>query len=186
MGSVNVGATMLATPLSIVLTASGPAVAAHQTCVAFSGGWTDFTPCTRTDASGHLTVPPRHVHSLKFDKYGLATVWTSGFYYVTRDGRMARVLPFDNGADYFVGGLARTEVRGKVGFIDRKLRVVIPPRYDFAFPFNGGTAVVCNGCKETSDGGEHKSMVGGQWSIIDRHGREIPALHDRSADERPK
>ena len=83
-------------------------------------------------------------------------------------------------------GLARTGVGGKVGFIDRKLRVVIPPRYDFAFPFNGGTAVVCNGCKETSDGGEHKSMVGGQWSIIDRHGREIAAVPDRSADERPK
>jgi len=119
---------MLATPLSIVLTAAGPAVAAHQTCVAFSGGWTDFTPCTRSDASGHLTVPPRHVHSLKFDKYGLATVWTNGFYYVTRDGRMARVLQFDNGADYFVDGLARTEVGGKIGFIDRKPR--LPPYPD--------------------------------------------------------
>jgi len=164
--------------LSILLAAAGPAVAAPRACVAFSEGWNDFTPCTRTDASGHLTVPPNHARSLKFDKHGLATVWMNGFYYVRRDGRMARVLQFDNGADYFVEGLARTQVGGKIGFIDRKLRVVIPPRYDFASPFKDGTAAVCNGCKETSDAGEHKSMVGGQWGVIDRHGREVVPEQD--------
>ena len=182
------GATTRATLLSILLTAAGPVVAAGQTCLAFSDGdeWNDFTPCTRTDASAHLTVPPIHVRSLKFDKYGLATVWMNGFYYVRRDGRMARVLQFDNGADYFVEGFARTVAGGKIGFIDRKLRVVIPPRYDFAFPFNGGTAAVCNGCKEISDDGEHTGMVGGQWGVIDRHGREVAPVRDRSGHERPR
>ena len=109
---------------------AGPVVAAGQTCLAFSDGdeWNDFTPCTRTDASGRLTVPLRRVRSLKFDKYGLATVWTNGFYYVRRDGRMARVLQFDNGADYFVEGFARTVAGGKIGFIDRHGREVAPVR----------------------------------------------------------
>ena len=42
---------------------------------------------------------------------------------------------FDNGPDDFKEGLARTIRYGKYGFINDDLDVVIPPEYDFAFPF---------------------------------------------------
>jgi WG containing repeat len=170
-----------------VAAAAAAATAADRDCSVFSdgAGWIDFTACTRVDASGHRRVTARRLRGLSFDKYGIATVWMSGFYYVGRDGRMVPVVAFDNGADYFAQGLARTQVDGKIGYVDRKLRVVIPPRYDWGFPFADGKAAVCNGCTRKPDG-EHWMMVGGRWGTIDRRGHEIEPLQYRSMEEQPK
>jgi len=105
------------------------------------------------------------------------------FHYALASGRAAPVLPFDNGADPFAEGLARTPQDGRIGFVDRALVVRIPPRWDFAFPFSGGTAVVCQGCS-LHPAGEHTEVRGGLWGRIDREGREVvPARFPR--DELP-
>ena len=97
------------------------------------------------------------------------------------DGRSAPIVTYDSGPDYFSEGLARTIRSGKIGFIDRSLSEVIPPSWDFAFPFNEGTAVVCQGCQSrpTADG-EHSEMVGGAWGYIDHAGEVVvPVTFER-------
>jgi hypothetical protein len=85
---------------------------------------------------------------------------------------MAPVMVYDNGPDEFPDSLARSPVGQKVGYIDRRLRLVIPAKYDGAFPFQHGVAVVCLGCTVVSDG-DHSWYEGGAWGCIDRRGREL-------------
>jgi len=176
--------------LWITLIVAAPAgAAAAVDCVPFSDGWNDFSPCTRVDSSGQRSVKAEHLRALSFDRYGVATVWIKGFegfYYVGRDGHMVPVVNYDNGPDDFVEGRARTQVDGRIGYIDRKLRVVIPPRYDWGFPFEHGRAVVCIGCEQKARGGEHWIVEGGMWGAVDRNGREIVSLRYRSMEELPK
>ena len=118
-----------------------------------------------------MVVQPRAMKRLEF-KNGLSYVSVDGaFFYVNRNGKTARALPFDNGPDPFVEGLARTMDERKVGFIDRSLRIAIPARWDFAFPFHDGVAVVCGGCRAAA--GEHRNVEGGLWGYIDRRGRVV-------------
>ena len=121
---------------------------------------------------------PRAPGSSSRSSAGLATISVDGaFFYVDRRGKTARGLPFDNGPDPFVEGLVRTIEKGKVGFLDRQLRRVIAPQWDFAFPFRGGIAVVCNGCR-AEPGDEHPKITGGVWGYIDRKGRTVvPVTH---------
>ena len=170
----------------LVAPPAGASVAAD--CVPFSDGWNDFGRCTRVDSSGQRWVKAAHLRALSFDKHGIAAVrmeGVKGFYYVGRDGHMVPVVAYDNGPDAFVEGRARTPVDGKIGYIDRRLRVVIPPRYDWGFPFEHGKAAVCSGCVQRPDG-EHWLVEGGRWGAVDRNGREIVPLQYRSMEELPK
>jgi hypothetical protein len=156
--------------------------------VPFSEGWNDFSACTRIDSSGQRRVKAAQLRGLRFERQGIAAVWMKGlksFYYVARDGRMVPVAAYDNGPDAFVEGRARTQVDGRIGYVDRKLRVVIPPRYDWGFPFEHGKAVVCSGCAPKPDVGEHRVVEGGMWGAVDRSGREIVPLQYRSREELP-
>jgi hypothetical protein len=92
-------------------------------------------------------------------------------------GRTAPALPFDNGPDRFVEGLARSIRDGKVGFVDESLDLVVPREWDFAFPFEGGVARVCTGCTaRRHSGGEHSEVVGGRWGYIDREGNVVVSV----------
>jgi hypothetical protein len=131
-----------------------------------------------------LRLSPAQLRALRF-KDGLAEVLVDGrAYYVSRSGKSARVHLFENGADYFSEGLARTISRGKYGFIDRRLTVVIEPAYDFAFPFKGNRAVVCVECAPVTEG-EYRAIRGGRWGMIDRTGAVVtPLSHSREELER--
>ena len=134
---------------------------------------------------GSLAVDSEHLQNLYFSEgLGEILVRTVGWYYVTPTGRTAPVLTYDNGADYFAEGLARTIRAGKVGFIDRSLSEVIPPSWDFAFPFDHGFAVVCNGCRSHRVDDEHSEMRGGVWGYINPSGEAVvPIKYER--DELP-
>jgi hypothetical protein len=174
--------------LWLALLVAAPLAAAAADCVPFADGWTDFGPCTRVDAAGQRWVKAEHLRALPFDNDGVAAVWiegVKGFFYVGRDGRLVPVVAYDNAPDAFVDGRARTQVDRKIGYIDRTLRVAIPPRYDWGFPFEHGRAVVCSGCAQKRDG-EHWLVEGGRWGMVDRDGREIVPLQYRSREELPK
>ncbi|MGP0060840.1 MAG: WG repeat-containing protein [Beijerinckiaceae bacterium] len=131
-----------------------------------------FEHCAWSDAAGHTYLKREHRLALDFDRYGLASVNIGGgWYYVSRDGRLAPVMAMDNWAEPFADGLARSPVGHKIGFINRNLALIIPPRYDGALPFEHGWAEVCIDCKLTSHG-EHSWYEGGRWGCIDRHGHE--------------
>ena len=98
-----------------------------------------------------------------------------GWAYVRRDGRNLEVPAFDNGPDDFSEGLVRIRRRGKTGYADASFATVIPPRFDFAWPFEKGRALVCLSCRPAPDArlGEHAPVAGGTWGYIDRTGREV-------------
>ena len=109
--------------------------------------------CAEPRANGTVRIRREALRALAFDSEGLAVVFVAGqFYYVNRAGETAPTLRFDNGADDFVEGLARTVRNGKIGFIDQHLVEVIPARWDFAFPFQKGLAVVCTSCTVSREG----------------------------------
>jgi hypothetical protein len=109
----------------------------------------------------------------EYDENGLSYLYSSvGVFYFNEAGLVRRTLMHDNGPDYFRDGLARTEWQGKIGFFDKALTIVIEPRYDFAFPFENGIAVICNGCTKQF-AGEHAELAGGLWGAIDTKGEFV-------------
>ena len=135
------------------------------------------------DSSGQTVIAPQYDLAGEFSPEGMAPVVDQeGWLYIDLKGRpVVRPFVFDNGPDYFEEGLSRFVAGGKIGFIDPAGTVVIPAVHDFAFPFSEKMAVVCTGCREESDGDEHKIVVGGKWGYIDRAGQiVIPLEYDRA------
>jgi hypothetical protein len=142
-----------------------------------------FKRCAWIDRDGQLHVTPWHLRQLSYDKHGLATIHVDQWYYVRRNGRLAPVMALDNWAEPFSDGLARSPVGKKIGYIDGALKLVIPARYDGAFRFEWGIAVVCIGCNIVS-AGEHTGYEGGMWGCIDRQGRELSPFRPLLPSER--
>lgn len=129
---------------------------------------------------GKLTISPEHVRRLAYDAHGLATVAVEGTqYYLDRAGRSLAVVAYDNGADAFSEGLVRGQRGGKIGFYNRRFKPVVAPNYDWAWPFDGGKAIACQGCKPIRVDEEHQALSGGRWFYIDRAGREIGPVPGR-------
>ncbi len=88
-------------------------------------------------------------------------------------------------------GRARRERLGlafnqSLGFVNRDLDEVIPPTWDFAFPFVGGFAVVCEGCRSRPVDDEHSEMHGGVWGYINRSGEiVVPIEYERDSLPEP-
>ena len=140
--------------------------------------------CISETKSGSFLVASKYIPGLSFDDYGLASVYTekTGWMYVNRAGHavVTEMPDFDNGADYFRDGLVRTTRRNKYGYANRAGVVVIPRIYDGAYPFDRGTAVVCEGCHVTWDKShEHSWFVGGKWYRVDAQGRIVAHLKTR-------
>lgn len=140
-------------------------------------GLTQFKHCARRSGNS-VELAPEHFKRLDFEGDGLASAHIDGeMYYINRQGKFLHVLTFDNGADYFVEGLVRAWVNGKVGYYDTNLEPVIPAIYDWGTPFDQGRAEVCQGCtRSPADADGHWAMGGGKWGIIDRTGKLVEPL----------
>ena len=144
-----------------------------------------FRQCAVIGPDGRPRLKRSHLARLRYNRDGLASVLlfvetdkrNAQWFYVRRGVAPAPVETMDNGPDYFQDGLARSRVGGKIGYIDRKLYLVIPAIYDGAYPFKDGVAVVCTDCTYVSDStateGERGWYQGGQWGRIDRSGRVV-------------
>lgn len=148
--------------------------------------------CADAGSDGRPRLRPSYSPRLKFGRDGLASVLLLGtfdgkkhqWFYVRRGGIPVPVESFDNGPDPFNDGLARSRSGGKIGYIDRRLDLVIPARYDGAYPFERGVAVVCTACLLVSDG-EHSRYEGGAWGRIDRRGRVASPFRPWDKDKPP-
>jgi hypothetical protein len=142
----------------------------------FGGDTLTHSRCAWKDRNGEVHIRSEHLVRLDYDSYGLASIAIDqAWYYVLRDGRVAPTEMFDNWADPFVDGLARSPRNGKVGYIDRHLNLIIPANYDGAYVFDHGFAVVCQGCTLMRDGAG-SWYAGGRWGCIDSLGREQSPL----------
>ena len=137
---------------------------------------TKFKNCGQIDNSGKVTINSKMFNQVWFNEDGLADIRIhDGIYYINKNAQLVRTHLFDNGPDYFKEGLSRTIKNNKFGFINKQLTVVIKPQYDFAFPFVNGHAKVCNGCS-LKPVGEHKTVEGGQWGLIDKKGNIVTEI----------
>lgn len=148
-----------------------------------------YTACATAKKDGTVELLPEHLAAVDFDSTGIAAIRVGEeFYYVRSNGRTARVPTFDNWADDFADGRVRffRTVDGveKIGYADRDLAEVIPPRFDWGFPFSDGRAIVCIGCAlGPADSEGHRSVEGGRWGAIDLSGREIVPIEAKSDSE---
>ena len=129
-----------------------------------------------------IKIDPKHLKNMDFGEGNVTVLYANAssegkknVFYISKLGKTIHTYFFDNGADYFHDGLARVIKKGKIGFINENLEVVIEPKYDYARFFENGKAKVCNGCSEKKDG-EHSMMVGGKWGLIDTTGKLIEPI----------
>ena len=109
----------------------------------------------------NLDFSSNELHTVLIDKR---------WYYVLKDGKAIETITDKEGkADIFKEGLARTRIKGKIGFFNKTLDIVLEPIYDYAFPFHEGVAEICVGCKEHGEE-ENRMIEGGAWKSIDRAG----------------
>jgi len=111
------------------------------------------------------------IQPLNFQHNNLALRYINNtWYYIREDGKAMSVIVDEHGKpDSFKEGLARTKIDGKIGFFDKNLDMVLPPFYDYAFPFHHGISEICVGCREVQQGG-HSILDGGEWKRINRTG----------------
>lgn len=132
--------------------------------------------CAVLDEDGRPEISPDHLAAAHYVD-GLASMFIDGaWYYVRSDGLSVRVLTYDNGPDPWSEGLVRSRRNGKIVYLNQELEVVIPPRYDWGWPFEDGRALVCLGCRLAEPEGEHRPVVGGTWGYIDTSGKEVVAV----------
>ena len=145
--------------------------------------------------NGELQLTKKHLENMSFKKgseakFGLTTVYADypHVFYISKEGKTQRMYFYDMGADYFEDGLARyLNSEDKIGFVNSKLHVIIPAKYDYATSFKNGIAIVSNGShiEKVSDSEyeEHTHMVGGVWGAIDKTGKMIVELKYDSEGE---
>jgi len=134
--------------------------------------------CAFRTHTGGLQLRSEILKQIEFNDKNLAegTIGAEGCFWLHKNRTLRRVHCFDNGADPFEQGYARLVGNsGKFGYVNEKLAIVLPPQFDFAYPFNGGQAKVCMGCKaeKTHPGAEHSHMKGGKWKIISAKGEVL-------------
>ena len=175
------GAALLLSTASCAAAPPAPALEWPLACSSFPPEGDSVADCARREAGGEIVVRPGVVPE-GGEPGNVQTLMVDGqLLFALASGKTAPALPFDNGPDDFVEGLARTVRDGKVGFVNEALEVVVPREWDFAFPFEGGFARVCTGCSIEHHGTEeHGEVRGGAWGWIDRQGRVVvPVEHER-------
>ena len=141
--------------------------------ILFLTSCSNTTPIPKKSPQKNSYLNKIHLDTLNFHGKELISIYKDNkYYYVRKDGKIMQTLTYDNAADEFSDGLARTKINGKIGFFNSNLEMVLKPIYDFAFPFHNGTAEICMGCKEKKDE-EHSMLDGGKWKKIDRTGLVI-------------
>ena len=132
---------------------------------------TQFSDCGSID-NNVVSLNSKHLSNIWFEDGVSEVRINNGVYYVNESSKMIQVHMHDNGADSFKEDLSRAINNHKFGFINKSLKLVIPYKYDFAFPFKDGRSLVCNGCAIKPDD-EHKEVVDGEWGYIDKKGNVI-------------
>lgn len=93
----------------------------------------------------------------------------------TRGRVLYEVYFFDNGPDYVAEGLFRIRRNGLIGYADTSGRIVIPPQFACADPFDAGRARVAFDCQPVRDDPdeEHSIVESDSWFFIDKSGTQL-------------
>ncbi len=135
--------------------------------------------CAYVAASGDTVIPFGRYPVCATERFGqLALVMKPGVGWVginRQEQVLFKAFIFDSGPDYPAEGVMRiVGPTGLLGYADTATgRVVLPPRYEAAFPFDSGRAQVGRRCRLETDG-EHSWWSCADWSYIDHQGQPLP------------
>ena len=83
-----------------------------------------------------------------------------------------QVFKYDDGPDYVKNGLFRIIKDDKIGYANLKGEIVIEPKFDCAYPFEGQFAKVADNC-ENEASGEHPMWKSDDWYQITKEGIRV-------------
>lgn len=115
-----------------------------KTAGSFSEGW---APVTKGNMTGFIDLAGIPAPAWKADEFS----------FIDKTGKTALVPLYSAKTLGFHGGLARTEIGPRYGFIDDTGKMIVPQRYTTATPFNEGLAAV-------------QIQTDGPWGYIDGTG----------------
>lgn len=130
--------------------------------------------CAYVSAAGDTVIPfgLYLFGPARFDNVAILLKSGVGWAGIDRQERVLfRPFLFDNGPDYPAEGVLRiVDAAGRLGYADSTTgRVVLPPRYEAAWPFARGRALVGSRCRRVTRG-EHWSWDCQEWHYIDHQG----------------
>ena len=157
---------------------------AGEACYRRDTGRPDVLPGCKQTAPGTLVISAAALAALQFDENGLAALQAGageptpeGLYALARTTLVKDELHyarFDRAFGQFLGQSKRSAKAGRIGYYDTQLQPAFAERFDWGFPFENGSAEVCNGCHEgPPDAGGHTGIVGGTHFRIDRQGAHL-------------
>ncbi|MCK9450490.1 MAG: WG repeat-containing protein [Bacteroidales bacterium] len=157
------------------LASCGPVIKNKDYLLSFTDTTTDEYGYKNTD--GEIIIPLGKYSNCftdTFKTYAIVTKPSSGFLAIDRqENLLFEVFPFDNGPDEPSDGLFRIILNHKIGYADSASgKVVIPPQFDCAWPFENGVAAVSINCKTISEG-EHSIWLSDDWLYIDKTGKKV-------------
>jgi hypothetical protein len=133
--------------------------------------------CAALRDDGTLKLNENLDNLIFYQTNGLADIFfpKEGCYWISSGRVLRKTLCHDKIPEPMSEGLARyIDHRGQFGFVNEKLKIIIPPSYDYAKKFTGQTTWVCKKCLvrpvkfDLND--ESTKFAGGEWSIIDKTG----------------
>ncbi|GBF49984.1 hypothetical protein LPTSP4_15050 [Leptospira ryugenii] len=131
---------------------------------------------TSLDSKDITSFHKEIVGKVEYNKYGIAIILREeGWFAIDKKKKILyQVYTFDNGPDYISDGLYRIVDGSKFGFANEKGKVIVPPKYDFVWPFEDKRAQVCIGCRFRKVG-EHTEIIteGATVFSINQSGKEI-------------
>lgn len=153
----------------------------HPSIIQFTDEKTHLTGFK--EKNGAVIIPAQYQAVYDFNSYGIADVFDipdrSWHKITTNKTFLVKSYLIDCGPDYYVSGLSRFEQNGKLGFVNIKGEIVIPPKFDWTtgFWFSEPIALVCLGCTEQkADQNGYSEIKGGKWGGIDKKGHLVIPL----------
>jgi hypothetical protein len=172
----------MALGISITISASAaapPVTGAAKINCSFPGhnGNVISDDCAEPARGGTMKMRANMLKYVEFDNKGLAsgTFGSQNCYWMDKKGNSLKTFCLEIGPDYYSEGFVRyLDSAGHFGFMDDKMNIKIPPKYDFATPFKSGLAKVCSGCKPVKMAKPEQTVYqDGKWFVINKLGKQV-------------
>jgi len=133
--------------------------------------------CGYRDSAGNWMIPPGKYNVCFTDtmkNYAVVIHPQAGLVAIDRNEKILYpIFNFDNGPDYPSDGLFRIIEDEKIGYADFETgKVIIPPLYACAYPFENGKARVSLACEKIKQE-EYTTWLSENWHFIDKQGKII-------------
>lgn len=146
--------------------------------------------CAYADMSGRTVIPAgKYISSCPKikDLVMLQSATSDSCFWVDANGvDLYSVYMLGDRLDNLTEGRMRVEKEGKVGFVDKKGRLVVPLRFSVAERFVGKYALVglpsqakpCEECPKSSEATDNAKAAPSEslWGVIDKNGKEVKPI----------